>query len=313
VKYSAQASFSGFHSEVTSPSINQTFDRHPGWLAPLDKVNVTTQAFYVVLSCPTGSVWINELNVRDFSDLWFAGNPKYVEICGKANVDLSSWAIQVLTPAGTTQAMYVVTNSFVLPSTTNGFGFFLLGDVNTTGRNMTLTNDLPVEGGIRLIRKSGIYADAVTFATDISIVAALTNQFFTYAGDDAWGLDNSLSLEGTGGVNNAFVWINTAIYSAGMINEGQMLTGTNQTYSTPPTINIVAFLVNVSNIWIECSGGTNDWGAAPWYSTNLINTNGWVLKTPFTSTLTPSNTYQLNFSRTNLTPCFYRIVVTNGL
>jgi len=322
VKYSAQASFSGYHTEVTSPMTNRTFGSYPRWLAPLDALNGTNQAFYVVLSCPTGSVWINEINTQDLSDFW-APPPKFVEICGLANVDLAGWSIQVLSTAAITQDLYVITNSFVIPSTTNGFGFFVLGDSSTSPRDMTLTNNtypradggtkgLPDEGGIRLIRKTGIYADAISFAGDISYVTALTSLGFTYAGNDSLSGFGDLSLTGTGSLNSAFAWASAANYSIGLPNDGQYLQGTNVIYATPPTINIVTFVVSPSNIWIECSGGTNGWGAAPWYSTNLMNTNGWVLNTPFSSTLTPSNTYQVTFSPTNLTPFFCKIVVTNG-
>ena len=323
IRYFAKASFDGYHVEVTSPSTNKSFASYPGWLSPLDKVNGTNQAFYVVLSCPTGSVWINEINVQDLSDFWDPP-PKYVELCGLADVNLSKWTIQIMSSGGVTQDVYVITNSFILPNTTNGYGFFVLGDSITTNRNMTLTNSfptasslptssLPYEGGIRLIRKSGIYADAVSFAADSSYVTALTVLGFKYAGDDLLSGFGSLSMTGTGGVNNAFIWANGMNYSIGLINDSQVLTGMNQTYSTPPTINIVAFAISTSNIWVECSGGTNGWSAAPWYSTNLLNTNGWRVTTPFNSNLTPSNTYQIGFSRTNLTPCFYKIVVINGL
>ena len=313
VKYSTEASFSGFHSEATSPKTSQTFGPYPGWLAPLDKVHGTNQAFYVVLSCPTGSVWINEINVQDFSDFFELWPAKYVEVCGAAGINLGGWALQILGTDGTTNAMYVVTNSFSLPNTTNGFGFLLLGDANTTGRDMTLTNALPTEGGVRLVRKSGVYADAVAYGSSTNAVTMLIGKGFLYAGDDDFMSDYSLSLVGTGKVNNAFTWYAYANYSAGTMNEGETLQGLAQESPPPTNVTIVAFRLNTTSIWVECSGGTNGWGAAPWYSTNLMRTNAWALWTPFNSTLTPSNTYQLNFSRTNLTPCFFKIVVTNGL
>ncbi len=321
VKYSAQATFSGYHTEITSPTIQKAFATHPRWLAPLDTQYPTAQAYYVVLSCPTGSVWINEINVQDISDYWDPP-PKYIELCGIANVNLLDWRVQILSPSGLTQEVYIVTNSFTIPNNTNGFGFFILGDSITSNRNITLTNAyanatpspgaLPYEGGVRLIRKSGIYADAVAYAADASYVSALTNSGFIYAGDDSISSYNSLSLLGTGSQNNAFTWANTVIWSAGSQNDTQILLGIAQESVLPTNVTISAFQINTSNIWIECTGGTEGWGATPWYSTNLLNTNGWVMKTPFTSSLSPSNTYQLNFARTNLTPCFYRIVVTNG-
>ncbi len=315
VKYLAQVSFTGLHTEVTSPQTNKTFSPYPYWLSPLDKSCGTNQAFYVVLSCPTGSVWINEINVQDLSE-WLYGltTEKYVEVCGLTNVNLINWTFQILNTDGSTQSMYVVTNSFPIPNVTSGFGFFVLGDTNTTYRNLTLTNALPSEGGVRLIRASGIYADAVAFAVLPGNVSFLSGQGFFYAGDDDLLSDASLSLTGTGQVRKAFTWINSANYSVSLPNDGQFLQGSNTTtYIPPPTVTIITFLVNTSNIWMECSGATNGWSPTPWFSTNLTNTNGWWRHIPFNSTMTSSNTYQVYFSRTNLTPCFYKVVVTNGM
>jgi hypothetical protein len=321
VKYFAQASFTGRHTEVTSPLTNKTFGAYPAWLAPLDKLNSTSQAYYVVLSCPPGSVWINEINAQDLADLYDDPQPKFIEICGKTDVSLQGWTIQILSTVGQTQDTYVVTDSFTLPDATNGFGFFVLGDTMTSGRDMTLTNSfptlagtgaLPYEGGIRLIRKSGIYADAVAYAQDISYVSALTNIGFAYAGDDSISLILSLSLTGTGSLNSAFGWINTAAFSSSLANDSQYLQGTSQSNFPAPLIAIVGFLINSSNVWIECANGTNGWSPSPWFSTNLLNTNGWVRHMPFDWSLSPSNTYHVDFPRTNLTPCFYKIVITNG-
>ena len=326
VKYAATCTYTGLHSEISNPSTNSVFGPYPYWLAPLDTMYGTNQAFYVVLSCPTGAVWINELNAQDLSDL-YAPVEKYVELCGPANVSLNGWTLQILDTYGNTQDVYVVTNGFSFANTTNGFGFFVLGDTATAGRNMTLTNSfltdwgdpfppsaLPPAGGIRLIRKSGLYAHAVSYALDPSYVTALTAMGFIYAGYDDYSLQSSLSLTGTGKTANAFSWINSAGYTIGQVNEAQWLQGSNSVSDvTPPTIHIIAFLLGTTNAWVECSGATNGWSPTPWASTNLANTNGWWRHLPFSSSVSGSNTYQLNFGRTNLSPCFYKIVVTNGL
>jgi hypothetical protein len=306
VKYSVAATFGGYHAAAMSPVSNKSFAIHPTWLAPLDTINGTNIAYYLVFACPTGSVWINEMNIRDAS----AVKTQYVEICGISGIDLHNWTLQILTTAATTQDVYSVTNSYILPNSTNGFGFWTIGDTNAPIQNMTLTNALPASGGIRLIRNSGVYADALSYGT---IYAALTNSGFRFIGADPNTRTAPLALIGTGNNVGSFGWTNYSglAFTPNAINPNQILIGVTGG-STPPYVAIISFWIN-TNTWIECSG-TNNWIPAPYYSTNLINTNTWTSIGDYTSTypsISPSNTYRLNFARlTNSSLHFFKVITT---
>jgi hypothetical protein len=307
VRYSAQATFGGYHPEAHSPVSNKAFNTPPTWLAPLDAINGTNMAYYLVFACPTGAVWINELNVRDI-----VSKPKYVEVCGLTGVSLAGWALQVFDGNAVTQGIYTITNSFTLSNQTNGYGFWVLGDTNVSTRNMTLTNSLPTSsGGLRLIRNSGVFAHSISYGSSAS--PTLTNNGFPYVGNDSSSYSRPLALIGTGSSFGDFVWTNAFSYSPGTNNSGQILVGATGEI-TAPTVIILSFRVN-TNVWVECSG-TNNWAPTPYYSTNLINTNDWMAIGTFTSTyptLSPSNTYLLSFERlTNSFLYFFRVVCTNA-
>jgi hypothetical protein len=316
VKYAARASFDGYHSEATSPSTNRGFGVYPTWLAPLDSRYGTNMAYYIVFSCPTGTVWINEINVRDA----ISSLPKYVELCGLADVSLRDWVLQTFSSAAATQGVYTITNGYVLNNTTNGYGFWLLGDTNTPNADMTLTNSPPLptpSGGIRLLRNTGVFADSIAYGTSASTVSSLTNKGFRYIGNDTSGNISPLTMRGTGSVNSAFSWVNSGSNTPRSINPDQVLIGfyENPNPIEPPALTIVAFRIN-TNIWIECTA-TNGWRPTPWYSTNLVMTNGWTMLSDFGTTYptpSPSNTFSVNFvPASNNTPYFYTIVPTNDL
>ncbi|MEI6148687.1 MAG: hypothetical protein WCS01_06290, partial [bacterium] len=314
VKYFVQATFDGYHPEVYSPKTNRQFAIQPTWYNPL-KDYTNNSAYYIVFSCPTGSVWINEINITDFSYGGPAYLNQYIELCGKTGSDIRNWNLQVLDYVANTQAVYAITNT-TLANATNGYGFWLIGKSGVAGKQQTLTNTLPAAGGIRLLRTSGTTADAICYTSDggtPSQVSALTNRGFTYAYADDGGLDTSVIL--TGYNTNGFTWTlgNDYSYSAGSVNDGQFFVVISGGISAP-TVTIYAVWMNTTNLWIECSG-TNSWAPAPWYSTNLLNTNGWTTVTPFWSTyptLSPSNTYTVHFNLTNIPACYYRIVTTNA-
>jgi len=315
VKYYVKASYSGYHTEVSSPLTNKQFTVYPSWLYPLNSVNGTNQAYYVVFSCPTGSVWINEFNIADWS---YGSTYQFLELCGKSGVDIRNWSLQILNSTATTQAVYSITNSTTFNNTTNGFGFWVIGKTAVSGRQQTLTNDLPTSGGFRLSRPSGVTVDSVCYtinALPSSGVSALLNKGFIFAGQEDDWYDTSVILVGSN--TNGLSWTlgNDTYFSPGQINDGEILVGIVSESSTPPVFGIYSVWLN-TNVWIECSG-TNTWAPAPWYSTNLLKTNGWVTITPFASTyptLSPSNTYTINFPKggfTNSPAYFFKVVVTN--
>jgi len=317
VKYYVTASFGGYHTEVSSPQTNKQFSAYPSWLNPLNSVNGTNSAYYIVFGCPTGSVWINEFNVID--DLYTLDH-QYVEFCGKYGTDISNWRLQILDENANTQTVYAITNSTTFNDTTNGFGFWVIGKTGISPKNQTLTSDLPTSGqggGIRLSRPSGVTVDAVSYTIDgspSSIVSALTSQGFRFTASDDSFYNTAILLTGSNTNGFSWSWTTQTYPSPGQINVGQILVGVTQN-SVPPIVSIYSIRLN-TNVWIECSG-TNNWVPTPWYSTNLMNTNGWVFVTPFVSTypsLSSSNTYTLNFPKDQLTNSpayFFKVVTTN--
>ena len=313
VRYSAKASWGGYNAQVASPTTNFQFATTPTWYNPLYKVYTNNLAYYIVYSCPTGAVWINEFNTDD-------GNPptaQYVELCGPAGTRIGNWQLQVWSDVAVVTALYNVTNSTTLPSTTNGFGFWVIGDTNVSAslRNQTLTNLLPNSGGLRLVRSCGTYEYSICFSpNDIS---TLVNTGFVNIGTyddstlDIFYGNQSVGLWGTGSNYQAFAWTSsTYLLSPGAMNGGQLLVGTTQN-SVPPVITIWSCRVN-TNVWIECTR-TSGWYNTPWYSTNLLNSNLWTTVASFTNVPNASNDV-LSFTKpTNNTAYFFKVVATNGL
>lgn len=307
VRYGAKASWGGYNAQAASPQTNSQFATSPTWYYPLNVVYGITQAYYIVYSCPTGAVWINEFNYDD----WDLPPPQFVELCGPSGVSIGGWQLQMLNDSVVTVSQYRVTSGTVLPNSTNGFGFWVFGDSNVAARNQLLTNDLPFSGGLRLIRSCGVYEQSLCYSDSQANLAALKNLGFKSIGiyDDYWNGNVSLSLIGTGNASDSLVWTNGFASSAGSINYGETLIGAAQN-STPPTITIWSFRVN-TNVWIECTR-TNGWSNAPWYTTNLLYSNLWTSVTSFTNIPNASNDV-LSFTRPPTSPVlFFKVVTTNG-
>lgn len=307
VTYHALATYDGYHAEVTRPRTNTQLTVQPTWYYPLEDYT-NNKAYYLVFSCPTGSVWINEFNITDWT--YYPDLYQYVELCGKAGINLANWKLQIMNAVAQTQAVYTITNSATLASTTNGFGFWVLGKTTVTNRQQTLTNSLPTAGGIRLLRTSGAAADAVCYTINggsSNGVSALISRRFLYAGndDDLWDYAPILSGYST----NGFTWglSPDGQFSPGWWNDGQYFV-----FVPEPTITISATWLDSTNVWIQCIAASN-LAPAPWYSTNLMDTSGWSPVSSFWSTYSSaSNTYTIHFNRTNNPVNFYRITGTNG-
>lgn len=315
VKYYVSASFDGIHSEVTSPVMHNQFAVVPSWYYPLDALCGTSMAYYIVYSCPTGSVWFNEINYIDQSPGSTTWTNEYVELCGPAGANIRNWRTEILDETGAILASYLITNVFILPDATNGYGFRVLGDIGVPGVAQLLTNtipdgfmgqNLPRVGGMRLTRSSGIYADRVMYGRDLGWPG------FTYIGTDMSTGAVSMALAGDGSNPSQFYWAWSPC-TPGSANTWQTFpvqSGEN----APPSVLIVAFWVD-SNVWIECAS-TSQWSVTPLYSTNLLDTNSWTGVVPFWTTypsLSPSNTYTVHFDKpTNSGPYFYTITATNA-
>jgi hypothetical protein len=303
------AIFSGYHTEASSPTTNQQSRMAPTWYYPLNTLYGSNTSYYVVFSCPTGSVWINEINIDDWD--YYAEN-QYIELCGTAGSIISNWSIEVRSSATATQGFYRITNTPYLSSGTNGFGFWVLGTTAISQRNQTLTNELPSPtGGISLARPSGIFVDAISYSAGLSgniIDAALTNQGFRYSGLDNAIYNSSFGISGTNYVRISWVQAAEGQFSPGSANPWQyfILSSTNS-----PTVTIYRFNITSSNSTIECTK-TDNWLPTPWYSTNLLSTSLWTSVAGYTLTSNATNYVLYIPMPTNRNPVFYKIVSTNS-
>ena len=309
VRYGVSASFTGYHTEATSPKVIKQFTTTPSWYAPLPALYGTSTAFYVVFSCPTGSVWFNEFNIKDYVDYGDPYGKQYIELCGKAGTDIQNWLIQIRNSSALTQAVYSVTTNTTFGNSANGYGFWVLGTVNVGSRSQILTNRFSDVGGFRLMRPSGIIIDSLSYATSYDTISTiLTNQGFPYVGfDDDYWYEASVELQGT---NGTFNWVrgqSDYILTPGLINNLQFFINS----ANEPTILIYAFSINSSNVSIECSRASN-WYPAPWYSTNLLSSNLWSAVSG-ASLSTNATNYVIRFTPLpNMSPVFYKVVTTNG-
>lgn len=318
VKYSARATFDGFHTGMTSPKTNRLFAVYPAWYDPMNAIYGTNQSYYVVYSCPTGTVWFNEINYIDDVGGTYTWTNEYVELCGLTGVNLRNWRVEILDSYGVTIGTYQITNNFILPNDTNSHGFWVLGDAIVANVDMAFTNyydegygggttqNLPYGGGLVLRRSTGAYEDRVTYGP----VEAWTG--FTYAGDVQNGTFGQLALTGSATNRAGLSWAypDVTSYTPGGINPGQTLWGLYIADSGTPVILITSFRLD-TNVWITCNT-TNNWFPVPWYSTNLMSTNSWTNVPAFNRNIVTTNC-TINFAKpTNSTPYFYRVVATNS-
>lgn len=330
VMYQVRAEFDGLYANGnTSPKTGRDFTE-PSFYYPLTLNNWTNIPYYIVLSVPTNAVWINEIDPGHAEIP--VGTPNlydFVEVAGGSGINLSNWKILFLSHLNPTQvlASYTIPSGTILPNTTNGFGFYLLG-TNTLPVSPTqlLTNAIPYPGGVALQRPSGIYNDKLCYANDEDAVWLLTLSGFKYIGPDQEGFADmgpvSIKLTGTGTVSTAFTWTSMATWDYEFatplaVNGNQDLIYTGGPANEPPAeVQIVDFWFAEQKVWLTVTG-TNSWLPSPWYTTNLALPGSWtnvesVLPNP--PVLDTSDwTYTINFPiPTNSRAYFYKVVTTNA-
>ncbi len=290
VQYFVRASFDGeLFANATSPRLFKSGFQNPAAYEPADYneqhgggTNVVP--YYVVYSCPPGSVWINEINILENTYPW--GDYEYVELCGLSGIDLTGWRLVIEDAAYSTSGMYTVWNNTTLGWDTNGFGFWVLGDT-AVSPDQTFTNNpdaegnnLPHTGGISLFRSIGALEMSVSYYSEFGSqfdALSMTNRGFTCIDiADSWLDTEPLALVGTGSSVNDFTWsASSGGYTPGSVNYSQSLLDVNN----PPSV------LTIGNVW---SDTTNTWitflvsptdrmitNSDAWYSTNLL-VPGWV-------------------------------------
>ena len=316
VQYKLRFTFSGVFSDKASPKWHREFET-PSWYYPvnLNQQYGATNPYYFALSCVTGSVWVNEFNYKyGFT----AVDTEFVELCGQAGANVTNWRIHLVDSTNQVYGDYPL-NIHHFTETTNGYGFWVLGDAELGGLvNRVLTNTtysgghIWTPGSLRVIRGMGAYADYVSYGNWVPPPADST-----YAGkkNDSF-IDASVSLVGTNNVASGFDWlVDWRDISPGAMNEDQLLVRPGDPLPDPP---IPPLLIEITRIWMLNSNAwirfTLDGGRIPiprvWYSTNIIQTN-WSAISPLGG-FTNSGVYTQWFGiPTTQRQHFYRVTATN--
>jgi hypothetical protein len=317
VKYSTKATFSGLHTEITSPKTNKLFGVYPYWYDPLNATYGTNQAYYIVFSCPTGIVWFNEVNYMDGG----AFDYQFVELCGLAGLNIKDWSIEIRDGDNNFVASYIINTNYTLQNETNGHGFWLLGKSTIPNIDRPLTHlymdgdwlngeSLPAYNGGRLalLRSCGAAEHRISYQRDGSSAG------YPYIGRDDWDYygDGTLGMRGSGTNAQDFFWQEQGGQTPGYGNAGQDIFGlAAQVIIDPPTIAILSLLVN-TNVWIQCNT-TNNWYPVPWYTTNLMISNSWTTVTNFNYSIANFTNCTINFAKpTNSPTYFFTVEATNS-
>ena len=312
IQYYARASFQGLFATITSPKIYKSFI-NPAWYTPVN-YNLSagiTNPYYIVFSCPTGVVWVNELNY--FAN-WYGEDNEFVEIAGHAGSIVSNWTVELVNAGGSRYGCYSITNWY-LPNVTNGHGFWVVGDsaLPANLRQKTFTNDFQSRGGIRLHRSSGPYVDRISYGTPNPNLSGF--RYAGYKNDDLFTGDFSLGLQGTGTTAGTMFWTNASGHgtSAYQINWGQTLLPVEYHF---PSFDLLIY-VEITRLWLAGSqtwmtytvtGNVETIEPVVWYSTNLAPSPSWQLVTNTGGYTQSGNVYTQWFgSFTNQLKTFYRV------
>ncbi|MGQ9661016.1 MAG: hypothetical protein ACUVWX_01605, partial [Kiritimatiellia bacterium] len=331
VQYLIKVTFTGqLNSQYTSPKRSGREFVNPSWYEPVDLnlklgTPVRKNAYYIVFSCPPGSVWINELNVDQYDEPY--GGREYVELCGRSGSIIANWRLNVVDTVLNTNQSYLITQNTTLRDQVNGFGFWVLGDcTNTIPADQCFTNtpdaygyNLPLEGGIQLMRSMGAVEHAVSYNVSGWLgpgpAMAMTNFGYIYIGGNDYTLQSPLALTNAGSEYADFQWSNDTgpmSYTPGTVNQGQTL----YRNEPPPeiSIRITDLVLGPTNaaIIFEVTG-TNEILPTVWYATNLLEASPWKRVTNSVWACTNGLCTQWFEPLPEVPACFYRITApTNG-
>ncbi|MBU1693419.1 MAG: immunoglobulin domain-containing protein [Verrucomicrobia bacterium] len=272
VQYYMKGSFEGPGSDTTSPVYYPT--------------NYTTSpAWYGIPRNPPGKVWINEIDYDAWD--WF-DNYEFIELAGEAGVDISGWKIEMRdgrTAAFTLFDSYTIPSSTTIPSDTNGFGFFVLGQANLTAppRDLLLTNYLSsyVPGAVRVLNEMNGLEAALSYGGTVPahtrIPAEDIEQLFETP-------TNSVALVGTGSTYDHFGWVMTNFPTPGAGNPGQ--TFADPAWISPiPTSLVFSYIAGSYSPAAQSLVVSNS-GATPLSYTMATNAS-WLSVAPCTGDLVP--------------------------
>jgi hypothetical protein len=228
VRYYVRVQYAGIGANPASPAF-------------ATNLHTTATNLYQVSSIAKGSVWINEISYLFIDDV-VGRNDEFVELCGVDGADISGWTIQLAfgadwdIAANSNQPVYA--NYKIPPGTVfsnqhNGFGFYVLGDLElqAAGKpvNQVLTILVPPpednwgdnhiqdsRGVVRLLNEYSNVVYALSYngyASGADRIPAVQTYF----------VSNAVSLVGTGSTFEAFTTWRTTNLTIGAVNDGQTL------------------------------------------------------------------------------------------
>lgn len=311
VQFYLHCTFDGIFSHKASPKKHKAF-KNPSWYYPVDLNQRlgATNPYYFVFSCSTGVVWVNEINYK----YGVGANTEYVELCGWAGAIVNNWRLELVDVSQNVYGSYPLGIS-AMPSKTNGYGFWVLGDSGWPYKDAVFTNaqynsgHLWNPGAVRIVRSMGAYADYVSYGNGGYVIPRA--KYIGYKTSPS--LDIPLTLVGTGKLVSMFTWSTDAWdYTVGDINYGQTLIPPGESMPYPPIVLEITRLWMLStNTWISynLSGGHLPVPSL-WYSTNLLRTN-WYKIIPAGGTTNSNICTQWFGVPTTQKQHFYRVRATN--
>ncbi len=224
-----------------------------------------------VSSIPKGNVWINEisyyLTLLDPVDLWDAfEDHEFIELCGVSGTTISNWTIQLVfgsdsdvvkNGGSNVYASYSITNTF--SNTTNGFGFYVLGD-----SGLTKANGNPIDKTLSILVPSSVDPAAAAnhnhmhnsrgvirlldeySRTVYSVSYGGTVSGSNPSGSQSGSTSNSVSLRNTGSTFDDFTWGSSPL-SIGTVNGGQTLVAVS-TNGLAEVFHIPSYVIDSSVI-----------------------------------------------------------------
>ncbi|MCK5849639.1 MAG: hypothetical protein KAH23_01895 [Kiritimatiellae bacterium] len=316
VQYYVYSEFSGvFADKGGSPKIYKEFI-NPTHYAP---INLNTEIggtnnipYYIVFSCLPGTVWFNELNLADTEDF----NNEYIELCGPAGTDISGWKINMRGENGGDHTTYTIPPSTTIPDDDNGYGYWVLGDSGVSQKDMTLNviyyNDgwdpdqhIPFWGGMALYRSMGAAEHKIHYNTDYGSSYFSDNNYEFLNADDAFWLDEdgSMQWQGTGSNYTDFAW--TLLLDSntpGVANDDQFFSDT--ILITITDFQILSTTIQIS--YTQTSGNNPNL----WYTTNLMQTNSWMIQTNYTGPTESNGIYTLTIDLPTNNPVYFHKLIT---
>lgn len=158
---------------------------NPAWYGSVD-LNKTYESsgfspYYLIYSCPPGSVWVNEISaMRNGTETMEGSTPfkEYVELAGVSGTDISGWKINFYANSTTKKNSVTIPQGTTIPNSGSGIGFYVIGDPGTLPEeatnyyvvdeskagNTSLWGTTTGTAGVEVLRDGGIIEERVVVA-----------------------------------------------------------------------------------------------------------------------------------------------------